>query len=121
VESKQTQVPQQLLTMAENPTREGVGAFGLLMTGLPAGILLDDGDAMQLETAEPAGGCCGDRSKSCAEDQRKSFAALVRRNRYAPRPMPRWRLPDCICFQIQADWGYRAVARRTRDILTLIP
>jgi hypothetical protein len=53
--------------MAENPTREGVGAFGLLIRGLPDGILLDDGDAMHNEAADAAAAGNGDRSKSCEE------------------------------------------------------
>jgi hypothetical protein len=57
--------------MADNPTRDGVGAFGLLTTGFPKGILLDDGDAMQVVDAA-AGGGKGDRSKSCNGQQRAS-------------------------------------------------
>jgi hypothetical protein len=44
------------LTMADMPAREGVGAFGLLITGLPNGIREEEGDAMQPEAA--IGVCC---------------------------------------------------------------
>jgi hypothetical protein len=60
----QREVTDSWRTMAENPTREGVGAFGLLISGLPKGILLDDGDAMQLAAAACALVCKGERSKS---------------------------------------------------------
>jgi hypothetical protein len=65
----------QSLTIAENPTRDGVGAFGLLMTGLPKGILLDVGEAMQVVAAATTGGGNGDRSKSCSERRRASCIA----------------------------------------------
>lgn len=59
--------------MAENPTREGVGALGLFITGLPEGILLDEGDAMQLAAAAATGGCKGERSKSASDSKTVSI------------------------------------------------
>lgn len=75
--------------MAENPTREGVGALGLFITGLPEGILFDEGDAMQLAAAAATGGCKGERSKSCAEGQNKSLVALASYFENTPRLIPK--------------------------------
>ncbi len=50
--------------MAENPAREGVAAFGLLMTGRPNGIVLEDGDATHAFAVARTPDRMGERSKS---------------------------------------------------------